>query len=79
MIKIIAISGHSRYLLTDDNGKTGQVLDVNQDMLYPKFKLQSILERGYWQDYTGSQDILNKLLENVKILGEKNLPKAGMD
>lgn len=44
-----------------------RVFDGDVNILYPEFNMQSILSRGYWEDYTGSQDIIQALLARATI------------
>jgi hypothetical protein len=81
-MKIIAYQGTKRYLLEvglDHRGlPMGRVLDLGQGKLFPPFNIHSILARGYWEEYTGSQDILDDLLSRVVHMGrterERNVP-----
>ena len=63
--KIVAQQGKSVFLLADKTGKMGRVLSLTQKMLFKPFNLQSILARGYWEDFTGEQSVLSKLLKQV--------------
>lgn len=70
-MKIIGIKGKDTYLILtkghDDPFKQkARVLDVSRETFYPELKLHSILMRGYWKEYTGSQDLLKELLKQVK-------------
>ena len=65
-MEIIAIRGTRKYLVRI-NEKLGIVYDVNEDTLFPPFNLNSILARGYWEEYTGSQDqLLEKIRSKIK-------------
>ena len=73
-MKIIATKGENIYLLVkeDVNKKKkktkGRVLDLNAQKLYPWFYANSIISRGFWEPYEGNQDILDGLLDQVKII-----------
>lgn len=64
--EVVAIRGKSSFLLTSDGGKTGRVLNLNEGVFYPEFNFQSILMRGYWEEYTGDKtaEELIKEIEN---------------
>ena len=63
--EVAAVRGETSFLLTADNGKTGRVLDSDAGVLYPEFNFQSILMRGYWEEYTGDKTA-EELLRGVK-------------
>lgn len=42
-----------------------QILDLTQGILFDPFLLDSILARGYWEEYTGSRAELTDLLNQV--------------
>lgn len=70
-MKILAKRGKNTYLiLTKDHEdplkRKGRVLSVICKTLYPEMKLDSILMRGYWEEYKGSQDKLKELLKSVE-------------
>jgi len=65
-MEIIAKRGETSYLLETSLGM-GRVLDLEQKVLFPELNIQSILARGYWEPYTGSQDELANLLSQVRI------------
>jgi len=50
------------FLVQDDDASKAQVLDMEQERLFPPFDLQSILARGYWENYSMSEDRLNELI-----------------
>jgi hypothetical protein len=63
---IVAQQGQSVYLLADKSGKKGRVLSLTQGILFKPFNIQSILARGYWEKYNGSQDKMDELLDEVE-------------
>ena len=63
-MKIIAQKEGGEILLVGDENQSS-VWDTTQNIRYPAFNTQSILARGYWVAYTGSQDKL-KDFERVK-------------
>jgi len=65
-MEIVARRGETSYLLETAPG-IGRVLDLEQKVLFPEFNIQSIIARGYWESYTGSQDELANLLSQVCI------------
>jgi hypothetical protein len=62
---IIAQQGDSVYLLADKSGKKGRVLSLKQGSLFKPFNLQSIIARGYWEEYKGSQSKMDELIDEV--------------
>lgn len=62
--EIIAQQGDNRLLLLYPN-EQGRILDVKENLIYPEIHYQSILGRGYWDDYFGNHDV-ELLLENVR-------------
>lgn len=44
-----------------------RVFDGDARIVFPEFNMHSILARGYWEDFTGSQDILPSLFEGSTI------------
>ena len=70
-MKIVGIKGTDSYLILtkghdDPLKQLARVLSVSRETFYPEQKLHSILMRGYWEEYTGSQDKLKELLKLVK-------------
>jgi len=65
-MEIVAKRGETSYLLETVPGM-GRVLDLEQKVLFPEFNIQSILARGYWEPFAGSQDELSNLLSQVRI------------
>ncbi len=55
----------TRHALRQDRGQA-QVLDMAEKILYPEFNVHSILARGYWESYTGPQNVLPGLLKQVE-------------
>ncbi len=64
--KVVAQRGERVYLLTADDGKMGRVLDLNNGEFFPEFNFQSILMRGYWEEYTGDKTA-EELLKGIEI------------
>lgn len=62
--KIIAQQGDDRLLLLYPNDR-GRVLDLRDNVLFQEIYYDSILARGYWEDYTGNHDV-ETLLENAR-------------
>lgn len=80
----VSQSGAGRYLLAVSGtpGKEdciGRVLDLAQGILFPDFPFDSILARGYWVDYKGSQDLLAELLPKVRRVDDPKKLKQAMD
>lgn len=73
-MKIIADDGGSRYLIIRDDelrGDTmGRVLDAAEGVLYAPISAHSILARGGWFEYDGSQDMLDPLMDSVNRIEE---------
>lgn len=67
-----SILDDKRYLLVGDDvdeldkNTIGQVLDIEQEILFPETNVHSILAKGYWIEFEGDQDILDNLLEQVE-------------
>lgn len=53
---ILAIREGDGALLLDVDGTAARVFDERKQTLYPPQFRESILARGYWQDYHGPQD-----------------------
>lgn len=69
--RIVAVWGKSAYLVHTSGElhtikSKARVLDLNQGILFPEFALDSILARGYWDEYAGPQDVLPGLLAQVR-------------
>ncbi len=65
MEKIIAVQGDEVYLIAIGNN-LGRVLSLEQGIYFAPFNLESLIARGYWEDFKGNQSILNKLKEQVR-------------
>ena len=74
LMKIIAHQEHRVYLL-DIGNELGQVLDLDQNMLFQPFNIHSLLTYSPWETYTGSQEILADLLEQVTVQPPPPPPK----
>ena len=62
--RIIAIQGEDCYLIEVDD-KNSRVCEVKGGLpilIFPPFLTISILARGYWEEYTGSPELVDKLL-----------------
>ena len=74
---IIGTQGPGRYLVDIEEERDGlglgRVLDLDQGLLFPPWPIGSIVARGYWQEYAGSQDVLPGLLRQVE---EVEYPKS---
>jgi len=68
MYTIVAKQSKHRLLLAKDK-KTGRILDLEEKILYPENYLESIVARGYWQDYVGKQNA-EELLKDVKVIDD---------
>jgi hypothetical protein len=62
--EIVAQQGDDRLLLLYPNDR-GRILEVRANVIWPEIHYQSILARGYWDEYKGNYD-LEMLLENVR-------------
>lgn len=62
--RIIATQGSQCYLVLVAEDRA-RVLDLEARRYFPAFNLQSILARGYWQAYRGSQRVLRDLIKRV--------------
>lgn len=68
-MKLIGQEGHRRFLIEVEpvNGiRMVRILDLDQGFLFRVNSLYSTTARGYWEDYTGPQSKLAKLLRQVK-------------
>ncbi|MFJ7726531.1 PD-(D/E)XK nuclease family protein [Neobacillus sp. NPDC097160] len=61
--KVIAQQGNERLLLLypDDQGR---ILELRDSVIYPQMHVESLLARGYWEEYKGNHDV-ELLLENA--------------
>jgi hypothetical protein len=62
--KIIAQQGKERLLILYPNNQ-GRILDVHNYVIWPPMYYESILGRGYWEEYTGNHD-LEMLLKEAR-------------
>lgn len=60
--------GGRAYLLTNDKGKTGRVLDLDTMKLFPPFNFESIVSRGYWQVYRGTETVKDIWVDGIEIV-----------
>jgi hypothetical protein len=67
-MKIIAKQGEERFLL-QINKQKGRIIDLEQKKVFPENNIQSILLRGYWEEYELTEEETMKLLEknNLKL------------
>lgn len=71
-MKIAYQRGKNDYLVVEDSVEQigpqtmGRILDSGDGKLYPELPVQSILARGYWDEFTGSQSILEPLLDEAE-------------
>jgi len=69
LFKVIAEQCGDAYLIVD--AKTvepteAQVFDLEADTLYPPFNLQSILARGYWEEFETESRVMVHLLSFLR-------------
>ncbi|WP_234400678.1 PD-(D/E)XK nuclease family protein [Virgibacillus senegalensis] len=62
--EVIAQQGEDRLLLLYSN-QQARILDVRDLVLWPAMHVDSLLARGYWEDYKGDDNI-EELLQNAK-------------
>lgn len=66
----IAYHKRERYYLLDlgevDGRRTGRILDLATSRLYRPRNFETLLAQGYWEEYTGDQALLDKLLAQVE-------------
>ena len=62
--RIIANQGDFCYLIEVDekNSRVCEVKGCLPILIFPPFPTQSILARGYWEEYTGLPELVDKLL-----------------
>ena len=67
-MKIIAKQGEERFLL-QINKQKGRIIDLEQKKVFQENNIQSILLRGYWEEYELTEEETMKLLEknNIKL------------
>lgn len=70
MVKVIAIQGYSNFLIQTKENK-GRILDLDRNEFFPEFLIQSIIARGYWENWQGSQKILKDIFKRAKIKKEE--------
>jgi hypothetical protein len=56
-----------RFLISNNDRSLGVVYDLDKNEVYGPTNFQSILLRGYWEPYTGSQDLLDVIVKNHNI------------
>ena len=74
-MKVIAQRGMNDFLIDlEDEEHNAIVFDADEGIAYPPFFIESILARGYWEDFNGNEDeILFKLPKEVhKIVAERD-------
>lgn len=74
-MRVIAQRGTNDFLIDiEDEERNAIVFDADVGIAYPPFYVESILARGYWEDFHGNEDeILIKLPEEVhKIVAERD-------
>jgi 8-oxo-dGTP pyrophosphatase MutT (NUDIX family) len=64
-MRIIAREGPSRFLVAVSKDE-GRVIDMDQGVVFAPFNLGSILMRGVWEPFTGSEQLLQRLLSRVR-------------
>jgi len=63
--KVVAIQGTNRYLIQVSEDEA-HVIDWQMRRVFPKMNMQSILARGYWEEFTGPESIIPMLLDFFK-------------
>lgn len=74
-MRVIAQRGMNDFLIDlEDEDHNAIVFDADVGIAYPPFYVESILARGYWEDFNGNEDeIFIKLPEEVlKIVAERD-------
>lgn len=64
-MEIIAQQPTERYLVLGEGG-LARILDRPAGRLYPEAPIDTIISRGYWEDYAGTQEVLPKWLAEAK-------------
>ena len=61
--RIIAIQGEDCYLIEVDD-KNSRVCETNlrPPLIFPPFPTQSIIARGYWENFNGPPELVDELL-----------------
>ena len=65
-MKIIAQQPDQRYLVQTAKDKAF-ILDLKEERRWPEFNLQSLLARGYWEEFDGDQ---KPILRQMASLGK---------
>jgi len=71
-MKIIAQRNENVYMLVEDGvdeieaDTEGRVLDDRNELLYPYTDANSLVARGYWEEFDGDQSILDPMLDDAK-------------
>lgn len=67
-MKVVAKQGEKRFLL-QINKQKGRIIDLVQKKVFQENNIQSILLRGYWEEYELTEEETMKLLEknNLKL------------
>ncbi len=74
-MRVIAQRGENDFLIDlEDENHNAIVFDADDGTAYPPFYIESILARGYWEDFNGNEDeIILKLPKEVhKIVEERD-------
>lgn len=64
-MKVIATRGPEAFLISI-KPQRARIYDAELHTLGPEMNLQSILARGYWREYTDSQDEILQQVKNLK-------------
>ncbi|WP_157800905.1 PD-(D/E)XK nuclease family protein [Bacillus solitudinis] len=62
--KVIAQQGEDRLLLLYPN-EQGRILELRDSVIWPPLQVDSLLARGYWEEYVGNHNV-ERLLENAR-------------
>jgi hypothetical protein len=62
--EVIAQQGVERFLLLYKD-EQARILDIRDSVIWPPMHVQSILGRGYWEDYIGNLDVVS-LIKNAR-------------
>lgn len=74
-MRVVAQRGTNDFLIDlEDEERNAIVFDADDGIAYPPFVIESILARGYWEDFNGNEDeIISKLPKEVhKIVAERD-------
>lgn len=67
MKKVVAQRGEHTFLVVDsENENMGQVLDLEQGVLFRPMYVESLIARGYWEDCKKTDKELAEMLKRVK-------------